>query len=121
MALSYYKLNLPENAEAVIDRAVADGAEPALLTPRFEGGLDPDYHKALAYAMLQFSDLENALAQIKAALASAPLDPVANYYLGLIYYEAGDQAASREQYLALSRIDVPLADRLYQMILFPVH
>lgn len=103
---------LREAAEALVQ---LDREPASLVSLRID---DPDYQLARGYTLREMGRLEDAHAALQAALRSRPNDPHAIFHLGLLFVEAGDQAAAREQYVALARLDEGFARELYDRIHF---
>lgn len=79
---------------------------------------DPDYQLALGALLRDLGRLEAAHAALRCALRIRPGHPQTVYHLGLFFVVAGDQAAAREQYVELARLDESLARALYDRVHF---
>lgn len=102
--------------EAAADVIDEHGPCPTSLITLSEN--DPDYQFARGYVMRTLGRLDEAHAALQTSLNARPDDPYTVYQLGLVFVAVGDQAAAREAYVLLSRLDEQLAHVLYDQIHF---
>ena len=120
IAIGTLKLHKHQSAFVLL-MAVSDMIEdhgPDLVTIIPMPGDDPDLQFALGYVLLDLDRLEEAHAAFQKSIRVRPDDPQTVYHLGLVFVAAGDQAAAREQYVLLERLDDILARQLYDKINF---